>query len=175
MQSFLTPEKILDQLDLKPDMIAAEFGCGSGSFVLALAKRLTEGLVYGLDIQKAPLSALKGRMVLENITNVQLICCDLEKPRGSTLSNSSLDLVLVPNILFQAEDKNAIIKEAERVLKNNGELVIIEWLPQSSQGPTEGRIPPEEIKKMAEKIGFKTKKELNAGIYHYGLVFKKSL
>ena len=172
MQSFLNPEEILDQLNLKEDMVAAEFGCGSGNFVIALAKRLNEGIVYGLDIQEAPLSALKSRAILENINNVHLIRCDLEKPKGSTLPNSSLDLVLIPNVFFQSEDKNAIMLEAKRILKNNGELVIIEWLPQATQGPVEGRISAEEMKKITEKIGFKMEKEINTGKYHYGLVFK---
>jgi cyclopropane fatty-acyl-phospholipid synthase-like methyltransferase len=66
MKSFLNPEKILDQLDLKADMLAAEFGCGPGNFVIALAKRLDEGLVYGLDIQEEPLSSQKIRTLLEN-------------------------------------------------------------------------------------------------------------
>ena len=174
MKSFLNPEEVLDQLDLREDMLAAEFGCGSGNFAIALAKRLDQGLVYGLDIQEAPLSSLKSRALLENITNVQLIRCDLESPKGSTLSNSSLDLVLIPNVFFQSEDKDAILKEAERILKNEGRLAIIEWLPQASQGPVEGRIPADEMKRLAEKAGFKMEKEIDAGKYHYGIVFKKS-
>ena len=173
MQSFLNPEDILDQLDLKPNMVAAEFGCGSGNFVIALAKRLNEGLVYGLDILKEPLSSLKGRAVLEKITNIQLICCNLEKPRGSTLSNSSLDLILIPNVFFQAEEKEAVMEEAQRVLKDNGKLVVIEWLPNAIQGPSEGRISAEEMENIAKKFNFEKEKEINAGKYHYGLVFKK--
>jgi ubiquinone/menaquinone biosynthesis C-methylase UbiE len=84
-----------------------------------------------------------------------------------------LDLILIPNVFFQSEDKKAIMSEAERVLKNEGELIVIEWLPQASQGPVEGRISAEEMKELAEEAGFKMKKEISAGKYHYGLVFKK--
>ncbi len=173
-QSFLNPEEVLDQLELKADMVAAEFGCGSGGFSIPLAKKLDEGLVYALDIQKISLSALKSRSLLENITNIRIICCDLEKPRGSTLSDSSLDLVLIPNVLFQAEDKNAIISEAKRVLKNRGKLVIIDWDPKAVQGPVEGRVSEAKMKETAGKKGFSFEKELDVGKYHYGLVFIKS-
>jgi ubiquinone/menaquinone biosynthesis C-methylase UbiE len=172
MQSFLNPEEILDQLNLKIDMLAAEFGCGSGNFVIALAKRLNQGLVYGLDIREAPLSALKSRALMERASNIQLIRCDLEKPKGSTLPDSSLDLVLIPNVFFQSEDREAIMTEASRVLKNRGKLVIIEWSDQTSYGPSE-KISPEEMKELAEKAGFKLEKEIEAGKYHYGLVFEK--
>jgi len=174
MVGFLNPEEVLDQLELKADMVAAEFGCGSGGFTIPLAKRLDEGLVYGLDIQDAPLSALKSRSLLENIINIRIIRSNLEKPRGSTLTDSSLDLVLIPNVLFQTENKNAIISEAKRVLKKEGELVIIDWLPKATQGPAEGRISPSEVKKIAKELDFKLKKEFEAGKYHFGLVFIKS-
>jgi ubiquinone/menaquinone biosynthesis C-methylase UbiE len=172
-QSFLNPEEVLDQLELRPDMVVAEFGCGSGGFTIPLAKRVEEGLVYSLDIQKAPLSALKSRALLENITNIRAICSDLEKPKGSTLVESSVDLVFIPNMLFQTKDKSAIISEAKRILKNKGELVIIDWLPKAAQGPEKGRVSPDKIKEVAEKLGFKLEKEFEAGKYHFGLILEK--
>jgi len=173
MESFLNPEEVLNQLELRPDMTAADFGCGSGGFVIPLAKRLEDGLVYALDIQKEPLSALKSRALIESVSNIRLIRCDLEKPKGSTLPDFSLDLVLIINILFQAEKKDAIISEAKRVLKKQGKLMIIDWLPKATQGPLKGRISPVEVKKITKNQGFELEKEFEAGRYHYGLVFKK--
>jgi len=173
MTGFLNPEEILNELELRSDMVAAEFGCGSGGFTIPLAKRLNDGLVYALDIQGAPLSALKSRSLLENVNNIRIIRCDLEKPRGSTIIDSSVDLVFIPNVLFQIGNKNAIISEAKRVLKNGGKLVVVDWLPKASQGPAEGRVSPTEIKKIAQALDFKIEKEFEAGRYHYGLVFTK--
>lgn len=164
MENFLKPENVLKELDLKPDMVAAEFGCGSGGFAIPLAKKLEDGLVYALDVQKAPLSALKSKAIFEKIVNIRIIHCDLEKPRGSKLIDSCSDLVLVANILFQCQDKNAIINEAKRVLRKDGKLVIIEWL---------AKVPAQELKKMSEEAGFKLIKEFPAGKYHYCLVFEK--
>jgi len=172
-QSFLNPEEILDDFELSPDMVAAEFGCGSGGFAVPLAKRLDEGLVYAIDIQESPLSALKSRALLENITNIRIIRFDLEKPKGSTLNPDFLDLVFIPNVLFQAKDKSAIISEAERILKSKGKLVVIDWSPGATQGPEKVRVSPEEVKKMVEDVGLKLEKEFEAGKYHYGLVFVK--
>lgn len=180
MPSFLNPEQVLDQLNLRPDMVAAEFGCGSGGFAIPLAKRLEDGIVYAIDILAEPLSALKSRMLLENVTNIRVIRSDLEKPKGSTLNNESLDLVLIPNVLFQVDDKDAIITESFRVLKKarllagqGAKLLIIDWLPKAAQGPEKGRVSPDEVKKTAEKTGFKLEQEFKAGKYHYALVFEK--
>lgn len=164
MKSFLNPNNILDQLDLKPDMVAAEFGCGSGGFTVPLANRLEDGLVYAIDILAEPLSALSGRMRSENIKNIKIVKGDLEKQKGSTLNDSCLDLAVIPNVLFQAEDKNAIISEAVRVLERRGKLVIIDW---------EDKVSKQDIKETAQKSGLEFEKELEAGKYHFGLLFKK--
>ncbi len=169
----INPEEILNILDLKNDMIACEFGCGAGIFAISLAKRLTNGKVYGLDVQDEKLSALKNRANMENLLNIDTILCDLERPNGSTLQSDYSDLVLIPNVLFQAEEKSAIIEEAKRVLKPEGQLLIIDWKKDAPLGPKEGRISPEEVKKMAEKLNLKLKKEFSAGIYHYALLFTK--
>jgi len=170
---FLNPEEILNQIDLRKNMVAADFGSGQGGFAIPLARRLESGLVYALDVQTAPLNALKNRANFEKVLNIKIIRCDLEKPRGSTLTDGSLDLILIVNLLFQASDKNAIISEAKRVLKERAKLLVIDWLPNVSAGPSEGKVPSEEVKKIAENLGFKLEKEIKAGAYHYALLFKK--
>jgi len=173
MTTFLNPEEILNQIDLQRNMVAADFGSGQGGFAIPLARRLESGLVYALDIQIAPLNALKSQANFEKISNIRVIRCDLEKPRGSTLTDGSLDLVLIVNLLFQSSDKNAIISEAKRVLKKGAKLLVIDWLPNVSVGPSEGKVSPEEVKKIADNLGLKLEKEIKAGAYHYGLLFNR--
>ncbi|MEA3344361.1 MAG: class I SAM-dependent methyltransferase [Patescibacteria group bacterium] len=173
-QSFLNPEEVLDQLGLRPNMVVADFGCGSGGFILPLAKKLEDGLVYALDVRVEPLSSLKSRAIMEEFSNIRFIRCDLEKQKGSTLPEISLDLVIIANTLFQAEDKESMVQEAKRVLKKGGILTIVDWLPGSTQGPDTGRIAPEQAKKIAQDCGFKISKNLETGKYHYGFLFKKS-
>ena len=173
MNSFINPEEILNKIDLKEDLLACEFWCGSGIFGISLAKKLKGGKVYGLDIQEDKLSVLKNYVLLENLSNIETIICDLEVPRGSTLQGNYLDLVLIPNVLFQSKKESAIIEEAKRVLKPGGQLLILDWTKESSFGPKQGRITAGKVKKMAEKLDFKLKKEISAGNYHYGLLFIK--
>jgi len=169
---FLSPQKIFEQLDLRDDMVAAEFGCGSGGFAIPLAKRLDEGLVYAVDVQPEPLSALKSLARLNNLKNIRIIRSDLEKEKGSGISPDSLNLAVIPNLLFQAENIDAIISEAMRVLKTGGILALIDWRPESSRGP-EKRVSKAEAKSAAEENGFSFVKELDAGKYHYCLIFRK--
>ncbi len=171
---FLKVEEVLNYLDIKDDMQVSEFGCGSAVFTIALAKKVSKGKVYALDIQEEKLSALKGKLAIEKINNVQTILCDLEALRGSTLPENSLDIVLIPNILFQAENKYAIIEEGNRILKSGGQILIIDWLAGSPFSPQTGLISPDEVKEMAFKMSLSLKREFIAGDFHYALLFTKS-
>ncbi len=173
MPEFLKIDEVLSYLNLKESMLAAEFGCGSAAFTIALARKLSKGRVYALDIQEEKLSALKGSTSKQHLSNIFTVLCDLEAPNGSTLQTDSLDIVLIPNVLFQAENKHAIIEEAKRVLKPGGELLVIDWSKQGPFSPKEGMVHPDEIKKIADTLGVTFKKEFAAGDYHYALLFIK--
>ena len=41
----LDVKKILNELAVKEDMVAAEFGCGAGTFSIELAKKLKTGKI----------------------------------------------------------------------------------------------------------------------------------
>jgi ubiquinone/menaquinone biosynthesis C-methylase UbiE len=162
-------------------MIAADFGSGSGGWVLPLAKKLEEGKIYALDILEEPLSALKARAKLEKISNIEIIRADVEE--RTPLSSNSTDLVLMTDLLFECEDKKIVLEEGKRVLKPGGFLLVVDWKKNASFGPEKGRVSPDEVKKIAEEIGLKMKKpsirakpgaeEFEVGIYHWGLMFTK--
>jgi len=168
---FLNPSEVLKQLKLKKNMVAADFGSGSGGWAIPLAKKLEEGKVYAIDILEEPLSALRAKTKLEKIFNIETIKSDVEK--GSKLFNESCDFVLMTNLLFQCEDKKKVIEEGKRVLKPGGKILVVDWKLDASLGPKESRVSAEEVKKIAKELDLKLEKEFEAGSYHYGLVFLK--
>ena len=170
-QEFLNPQQILNQLELRKDMTAADFGCGSGGWVIPLAKKLEDGEVYAIDILEEPLSALSGKAKLQKISNIQTMIADVEK--DSKLSAEFCDLVLMTNLLFQCEDKKSVLAEGKRVLKKGAKLLVIDWKKEAPVGPKEGRISAQEIKNLAGEVGLKPEREFSAGTYHYALMFSK--
>jgi len=172
-QGFLNPAEVLKQLKLKKGMIAADFGCGSGGWVIPLAKILEEGKIYAIDILEEPLSALKGRAKLEKILNVETIRSNVEAKNGSKLSDNSCDLVLMTNLLFECDDKKIVLEEGKRVLKPGGRILVVDWIKDNPLTPEIEWVDFEEIKKIAKELDLKLEKEFEAGLYHWGLIFVK--
>jgi len=171
MQSFLNPNQILKQLPLRENMTAADFGCGSGGWVIPLAKLLEQGKVYAIDILEEPLSALKAKIGLEKIINVEAMRTDIEK--GTRLSSECCDLILMTNLFFQIENKKAVLEEGKRALKKGGKILVVDWLKDNPLTKEIEQVSFEEVKEIAQEIGLKLEKEFEAGVYHHGLIFAK--
>lgn len=175
MPSFLNPDEIVKALPLKEGMTVADFGSGAGYFSLAMARCLKpSGRVIALDIWKPSLEALEFRSKLEGLFNIiEPRWANLEGEKGSNLPNDSCDLVLVSNVLFEVEKKDNLIKEAKRVLKPEGYLVLIEWYPEKLPSPQKlYPLSKEECINLLEKSGFQIERELALGLTHYGFLTK---
>lgn len=173
---FVDPQKVIDQLEIGDGATVADFGCGTGYFVFPLAKKVGEtGIVYALDVLAPKLEAIESQAKLSGTTNVVAKRVNLEKDGGSKLENAGIDWVVLSNMLFQNKFKDVIIKEAARVLKPGGKMVIIEWKKEeSSIGPQNDlKISKEEAMDLSQKSGFKFIKEIAVSDFHYGLIFAK--
>ncbi|MEW5805466.1 MAG: class I SAM-dependent methyltransferase [Patescibacteria group bacterium] len=167
--------QVIQQAGISPAETIADFGAGSGFIAMELAKAVgPNGKVYAIDILEDPLDALESRAKTEKFFQIETIKSDLEKTNGSTLEPNSCDWVLVANLLFQIENPETIIKEANRILKPGGKILAIEWLPEkliSQQGHFFHQ--PDEIKKILTANNFIPVKELKPSQSHYGLIFQK--
>jgi SAM-dependent methyltransferase len=77
------------------------------------------------------------------------------------------------NLLFQVKNKEKVISQAGKVLRDGGKLLIIDWQPDATLGPQGLRVKAPEIKALTEKLGFALEKEIPAGAYHWALLFVK--
>ena len=167
----MNPKEIINDLPFEECTVAVDLGCGSGGWTVPLAKRLTGGAVYAIDVLEEPLSALKGKLKRESVPNVKIIKEDLET--GVSVPDNRADLILMTNLLFQLEDKEKPFSEAKRILRKSGFILITDWLPDSPIGPKEIKISPEEVKGLATDYGFALKEEFQSGMHHYGFLYQK--
>ena len=179
MSDFLNPAEILGKIKLRNDMVAVDFGCGSGGWVLPLAKILEkspsdskQGRIYAIDVLEEPLSALKSSVEFQKISNITIVRSNVEDKNGAKIQDGVADLVLMTNLLFQVDSIKDVLEEGKRVLKKKGRILVVDWLPKSPLGPKKG-VSAERIKKIAEDAGLKPQKQFIAGSCHWGMVLVK--
>ncbi|MEX0933563.1 MAG: class I SAM-dependent methyltransferase [Candidatus Paceibacterota bacterium] len=173
---FSDPAHNVAQFGLRVGDHVADLGAGVGNHSVALAKVVDiSGKVYAVDLQKELLKELMVRAREAGVVNVVPIVADIEKPKGTGLEEGSMDAVLISNTLFQSEDRFAFLKEAHRILKSNGEALIIDWAHSfKGMGPSEKHVVSKDsLIEMAGEVGFALDRTIGAGEHHYGLIFKK--
>ncbi len=173
---FTDPSRLINQLEISPGSVAADFGCGAGFFSIPLAQAVGEnGTIYSLDVLPAALEAVESKAKTLGIANITAKRANLENENGSGLSENSVDWVIMKDMLFQNGNKEAILKEAHRILKPGGKSLIVEWSDKNlSIGPEKNlRIPSEKLVELVRQRKFSVEKILDAGEFHYAMVIAK--
>ena len=174
--SFLDPNKIVAAFGFERGEHVADFGAGHGFFAIPMARAVGgDGIVYAIDIQKSVLDIVRSRARAEHLLNIQPVWADVEAAGGSRIKDRYIDFVLIANILFQAADKQAVIREAHRILREGGRLALIEWneAPAPLGPPAALRMKKSTAVELCRNAGFSTMEEFDAGSHHYGLLFRR--
>ncbi len=168
---------ILHKIGIKEKQQVADLGCGKFEyFVLPVAHLVGEkGSVYAVDILREAVEEIKKAALYHNLKQVKALWSNLEIFKGTRIESASLDHALIINVLNQSTKKLEILREASRLLKIGGRLLIIDWkLSASPFGPDPNRrVNPEAIKEAAPQLGLSLVEEFEAGPFHYGLIFNK--
>jgi ubiquinone/menaquinone biosynthesis C-methylase UbiE len=168
---------ILGKMSILEKQHVAELGCGNfGFFVFPLARLVgRQGKVYAVDILKTTLEEIKQRSSKDNLPQITTIWSELEIFKATKIETSSLDSALIVNVLHQSTKKGELLREATRLLKRGGKLLIIEWKNSDIPfGPALAqRVSPETLKSTALRMGLAVETEFIAGPYHYGLILSK--
>ncbi|PJA47212.1 hypothetical protein CO172_02625 [Candidatus Uhrbacteria bacterium CG_4_9_14_3_um_filter_36_7] len=176
-RALLDPFVILQKTFLAPKMCYIDLGSGNlGHFVFAAARIAgEEGCIYAVDILKSALSSIQRRAQFESIHTIIPVWADLERERELDIPLNSAHVLSLINMSWILKHRPKLLFEIKRILKNNGQLLIVDWkkhLPGLSSH-TKEHLSEDEILKIVETAGFKKQDQFLAGPYHFGILFQK--
>ena len=176
-QQLLDPKLIINKSGVGAKMKIADLGCGSnGFFVFPLAQVVgKEGLVFAVDIKKEALENINKRAKTNNVRQVKTVWSDLEIFNATKIETESLDAVFLINILYQSTKRVEMVREAMRMLKRNGKMIIVDWNDAECPvgPPADNKVKEALLKSGIRKMGMRLEDEFSAGNFHYGLIFSK--
>lgn len=174
--AFSDPKRNIEQFVLSPGMEVADFGAGAGYVAVEAAEQVgSEGKVYVIDIQQDLLTKATHLASEHHLASLVFIHGDLEAPKGTKLPDASVDAVIISNLLFQVEHKRAVMDEAYRIVRPGGRVLIVDWRESfGGMGPQpEFVVRESDARDLAQAVTFEYVSSIDAGAYHYGLIFKK--
>ncbi|HRY63180.1 MAG TPA: methyltransferase domain-containing protein, partial [Patescibacteria group bacterium] len=100
---------------------------------------------------------------------------NLEEYGATDINDATIDYACLINVLFQNKKPETILREAARMLRRGGKLLVIDWKQgRFPFGPVaEIKVTPERTRELAMGAGLKEMKEITAGKFHYGIIFEK--
>ena len=140
---FVVWEREVDALDLTGAEHVLDLGCGRGTVLLTLARRLTTGRVVGLDLWQAKdqsgntEAATRRNAEAEGVAD--RIDLDTADMRALPYEDSRFDVVvssLAVHNIPNAEGRSVAVTEALRVLRPGGRLVLADAFRTSEYAQT---------------------------------------
>jgi tRNA A58 N-methylase Trm61 len=148
------PEGALDALRIRPGMVVADVGAGTGYMSLRLAKRVgPTGKVYANDLQPEMLRRLRENAAKAGIANIETIQGDEADPK---LPRGQMDLVLLVDVYHEFSKPREMIDKIRESLKPDGRLVLLEYRKEDPSVPIreEHKMTVAEVRAELEPQGF---------------------
>ena len=153
---------LVSHLGLKPGMVVADIGAGSGVISLMMAHEVGEkGKVLAIDIQQEMLDLLGDKIKNADIKNVELVLGTEKSPK---LKESSIDLAIMVDVYHEFAYPYEMTLELAKALKPGGRIAFVEYRREDPQ------VPIKLVHKMTEA---QVKKEISQPAF--GLKWKETI
>jgi SAM-dependent methyltransferase len=131
-------------IDLQPGQTVLDLGSGGGIDVLVSARRVgPTGKVYGLDMTDDMLALARENQRKAGATNVEFLEGSIE---SIPLPDNAVDVIISNCVINLSADKDAVLREAFRVLKPGGRFAVSDVVVQ-------GEVPSEVRRSMELWVG----------------------
>ena len=169
------PAKLIEALGLKPGMVVADVGAGSGYHSFLMAPLVGEkGKVLAVDVQPEMLDLIKARAKKQKVTNVEPVLGTETDPK---LPSASVDLILMVDVYHEFNKPYEMAEAMVASLKPGGRLVFVEFRLEDEKVPIKLVHKMSErqvLKEMAEFPNLTHEKTVGTLPWQHVVVFRKN-
>jgi ubiquinone/menaquinone biosynthesis C-methylase UbiE len=137
---------LLKNLAVKPGMVVADIGAGSGYHSALLSKMVGTGKVFAVDVEPEMIAYLNARIKQEKLTRIVPV---LSTEQKVSLPENTIDMMLLVDVYHEFSFPYEMALSMRAALKPGGKLVLVEF---RAEDPT---VPIKTIHKMSEAQAIK--------------------
>ncbi len=120
----LKTDQVIQCLKLRPGMVVADIGAGTGAYSIPFAKAVApSGRSLSVDIWPELLEYVAGKAKKQGVTNLQTVLAKLDDPN---LPRNQVDLAYFHDVFHNTNDRQAYLKILVSELKPTGRIAIVE-------------------------------------------------
>ena len=163
---------LLKNLAVKPGMVIADVGAGSGYHSALLSKMVGNGKVFAVDVEPEMIAYLNKRIKQEKLSRIVPV---LSTEQKLSITENTVDMVLLVDVYHEFSYPYEMALSMLSALKPGGKLVLVEF---RSEDP---KVPIKTIHKMSlvqaikefKAAGFKFVKNIDNLPWQHCMVFIK--
>ncbi len=146
-------KRLGERIGKRSDALVLDIGCGTGRLAVYLSEE-SGCKVLGIDVMREKIEKARGRS--EGMGGVEF---EVQSAESLGLKDGAVDFVVSLKALHEIPHPEDALKEANRVLKAQGRIFIIDWIGGSAR--TEGHahasryFTPQQLETMLSLTGFK--------------------
>ena len=137
---------LLKNLAVKPGMVVADIGAGSGYHSALLSKMVGTGKVFAVDVEPEMIAYLNARIKQEKLSRIVPV---LSTEQKVSLPENTIDMMLLVDVYHEFSFPYEMALSMRAALKQGGKLVLVEF---RAEDPT---VPIKTIHKMSEAQAIK--------------------
>ena len=167
------PDLLLAELKLKPGMVVADIGAGSGYHSRRMADVVGKtGKVYAVDVQPQMVQLLSAIARDERYSNIKPILCTVDDVK---LPLSSVDLAIMVDVYHELEFPFEVMRSMVKSLKPGGRVAFVEYRAEDANVPIKAlhKMSEAQIKREAAPHEIEWERTSNVLPWQHIVIFKK--
>ncbi len=167
--SFLPPEGVLDAADMPNGGTLIDFGTGTGTYAIPIAKQRPDAKIVAFDEQPAMLDRMRAKPESANLPNLAIVSdAEIGRYRGKG------DRIIAVNVLHELGD--AALERLKTLLAKHGSALFVDWngaMERPVGPPADHVYTPDEAARRLAAAGFATTPG-PAFPYHYSIIARRA-
>ncbi len=166
------PQKVINDLNLKPTDVVADIGAGTGYFSFRIAPRVPKGKVLAVDVQPEMIETLTTLKAKKHLSNVEPI---LSSAMDVNLPAESVDVALMVDAYHEFEYPQEVMTSIVKALKPKGRAVLVEYRAENPLILIKGlhKMTQMQVQKEMEAVGLTYLETKNDLPQQHLMIFEK--